>query len=124
MGMMQQLFQAKSAYGDQQEEKSAAGDTQTMTAAAPEGHRAKKGMLTQELEPQQKLLKGGKCPATAAERRVDQDLPMTRAGDKRFQLAWARWRRPTLSGTPWRPPRSFMELHEPPWSSMSLHGPP
>ena len=37
-----------------------------------------------------KLLQWGKCPATAAERRMDQDLPTTRVGDQRFRLAWAR----------------------------------
>ena len=63
------------------------GETQTMKAAAPEGHRAKKGPLVQELVPQQKPLQGKKCPTTAAERRMDQDLPTTRAGDQRFQLA-------------------------------------
>ena len=61
-----------------------------MTAVAPEGHRAEEGMLAQESVPQQQLLQGKECPTTAAERRVDQDLPTTRAGDQRFRLAWAR----------------------------------
>ena len=86
MGMIQQLFQAKSAGGGQQEEESrdSGRETQTMIAAAQEGHRAKKGLVAQELEPQQKLLKEGKCLATAAERQMDQDLPTTRARDQRF----------------------------------------
>ena len=61
-----------------------------MTAAVPEGHRATKGLLAQKLESQQKLLKGEKYPTTAAERRMDQNLPTTRTGDQRFQLVWAR----------------------------------
>ena len=61
-----------------------------MTAAAPEGHRVKKGLLAQELMSQQQLLLGEDWQVTAAERRMDQDLPTTRAGDLRFQLAWAR----------------------------------
>ena len=63
-----------------------AGETQTMTATAPEGHRAKKGLLAQGLAPQQQLLQGEECPTTAAERRLDQDLLMKRAGDQRFRL--------------------------------------
>ena len=66
------------------------GKTQRMTAAAPEGHGARKGLLAQGLVPQQLLLQGKECPTTEAERRMDQDLPTTRAGDQRFQLAWAR----------------------------------
>ena len=55
MGMMQQLLQSKSVDGGQQEESQAtpAGETQTTTAAAPEGHRAKKGLLAQDLVPRQ-----------------------------------------------------------------------
>ena len=52
-----------------------------MTAVAPEGHRVEKGLLAQELMSQQQLLLGEEWPATAAERRMDQDLPTTRAGD-------------------------------------------
>ena len=55
-----------------------------MTAAAPEGYRAKKGLLAQGLAPQQQLLHGEECSTTTAERRVDQDLLTTRAGDQRF----------------------------------------
>ena len=61
-----------------------------MTAVAPEGHRAKKGLLTQGLVPQQLLLQGKECPITAAERGMDQDLLTTRAGDQRLRLTWAR----------------------------------
>ena len=61
-----------------------------MTATAPEGHRAKKGQQAQGLAPQQQLLQGKECPATAAESRIDQDLLTTRAGDQRFRLTWAR----------------------------------
>ena len=61
-----------------------------MTAAAPEGHRANEGLLAQELVPQQQRLQREECPATAAGRRVDQDLLTTRAGDQKFQLVWAR----------------------------------
>ena len=52
--MLQQLLQAKLADEGQQEEKSGGSgrETQTMTAAAPEGHRAKKGLMAQELVPQ------------------------------------------------------------------------
>ena len=92
LGMMQQLLQAKSADGGQQKigHAAPAGETQTMAAAAPEGQRAKKGPLAQELVPQQKLLQGEKCLATAAERRMDQDLPTIRIGDQKFQLTWVR----------------------------------
>ena len=58
-----------------------------MKAAVPEGHYAKEGRLPQELVPQEKLLQGRKYPATAAERRMDQDLPTTWAEDQRFQLS-------------------------------------
>ena len=58
-----------------------------MTAAATEGHRVRKGLLVQKLVPQQQLLQGEEYPATPAERRVDQNLPTTRAGDQRFRLA-------------------------------------
>ena len=60
MGMRQQLLQAKSADGGQQKtsQVAQAGETRTMTAAAPEGHRAKKGLLAQVLSPQQQLLQG------------------------------------------------------------------
>ena len=54
MSMMQQLFQVKSADGGQQEDKSGSsgrGDANDDSA------RAKKGLLAQELEPQQKLVK-------------------------------------------------------------------
>ena len=57
---------------------------QTMTATVLEGHRAKKGLLAQGLVRQQQLLQGKECPTTAEERRMDQDLPTTRAGDQRF----------------------------------------
>ena len=92
MGMMQQLLQTKSADEGQQENKLGGfgrGDAE-IKAEAPDGHRAIKGPLAQQLEPQQKLLQGEKCPATVAERRMYQDLPTTRAGYQRFQLAWAR----------------------------------
>ena len=88
MGMIQQLLQTKSADGGQQEGKS--GNSANDESGAPEGHRPKKGSLPQELVPQQKLLQGENCPATAAERQMDQDLPTTRTGDQRFQLAWVR----------------------------------
>ena len=61
-----------------------------MTVVAPEGHRAKKELLTQGLVPQQLLLQGKECLIPAAERGMDQDLPTTRAGDQRVRLAWAR----------------------------------
>ena len=61
-----------------------------MTAAAPEGHPAEKGLLAQELVPQQLLLQGKECPTTAPERRMDQDLPKARSGDQGFRLTWAR----------------------------------
>ena len=41
-----------------------------MTAAAPEGHRAKEGLLAQELVPQQQRLQREECTATAAGHRV------------------------------------------------------
>ena len=61
-----------------------------MTAAALEGHRAKKGLLAQELAPQQQLLQGKECPTTTtAERRMNQNLLTIRAGNQRLRLAWA-----------------------------------
>ena len=55
MGMMQQLLQGKSVYRSQYEEKSGGTGrgTHTMRTAAPEGHRAKKGLLAQGMAPQQ-----------------------------------------------------------------------
>ena len=46
-GMIQQPLQAKSADGGHEEESQAepVEETQTMTAAAPEGHCAKMGLL-------------------------------------------------------------------------------
>ena len=41
-----------------------------MTAVAPEGHRAKRGLLVQELMSRQQLLQGEECSAPAAERRM------------------------------------------------------
>ena len=64
------------------------GETQKMTAAAPERHHAKKELQAQELVPQRQLLQGEECLATAVERQMDQDLWTTRAGDQRFQLTW------------------------------------
>ena len=92
MGMMQQLLQAKSADGGQQKEKSGGSgrgdvnDDRDGTGRAPREER----VLVQELVPQQQLLPGEVCLATAAERQMGQDLPTTQAGDQRFRLAWVR----------------------------------
>ena len=56
-----------------------------MTAAAPEGPRMKKGLLAQELAPQQQLLQVEDDSTTAAKHRIDQYLLTTRAGDQRFR---------------------------------------
>ena len=91
MGMIQQLLQDQQTEANRKISKVAPGaETQTMTAATPEGHRAKKGVLAQAMAPQQQLLQGGKCLTTAAERRMNQDLLTTPTGDQRFCLAWAR----------------------------------
>ena len=90
---MQQLLQAKSADGSQQQDKSGGssrGDVNGDNRGAGRAPRDERVVGT-IVEPQQKLLKGENCPATAAaERRMDQDLPTTRVGNQRFQLAWAR----------------------------------
>ena len=83
IGTMQQLLQAKSADGGHQVQKSG-GSGRGETAAAPKGHRAKKGLLAQGLLLQQLLLQGKEYPTTAAERRMDQDLPTTLAGNQSF----------------------------------------
>ena len=67
-----------------------AGETQTMTAAAPEGHRAKKGLLAQELAPQQLVLQREECPTTQQQ-----------------SVAWiktCRRNRPETRGSGWRGP--------------------
>ena len=80
MGMIQQLLQAKSAGGGQQEEKS--GGSGRGDATDDSGGAGR--------EPCEEGDVGTRVGATAAEHRMDQDLPTTRAGDQRFQLAWAR----------------------------------
>ena len=42
------------------------GETQTMTVVAPEGHRAKKGLLAQVLVQHQQLLQERECQTIAA----------------------------------------------------------
>ena len=80
MGMMQQLHQAKSKDGGQQEEKSGgsgkgdAKDDSGGAGRAPWEERAACARVPATTE----TTAGGKCPATAAERRMDQDLPTTR----------------------------------------------
>ena len=92
MGMMQQLLQAKLADGGQQEEKSGGssrGDANDESGGAKRAPR-EEGAAGTRVGATTETAAGGKCPATAAERWMDQDLPPTRAGDQRIRLAWAR----------------------------------
>ena len=90
--MMQQLVKAKSADGGQQEEKSGGSGRRDANDDSGGAGRAppKKAPLEKLLVPQHKRLQGEKCPATAAECRMDQDLYTKWAGNQRFQLSWVR----------------------------------
>ena len=87
IGMMHQLLQAKSADGDQEKGKSSgpsrgdANDDSGGAGRAPheEGAAGTRSGATIE------TAAGGKCPATAAERQMEQDLPTTRVGDQKFR---------------------------------------
>ena len=85
-GMMQQLLQAKSADAGQQEEKSGGsgmGDAIDGSGGAGRAPR-EEGAAGIRVGATTETAEGEKCPATAAERRMDQGLPTTRAGDQGF----------------------------------------
>ena len=92
MGIMQQLLHAKLADGGQQDKKSGdtcRGDANNDSGGAGRESReeAAAGVRVGTTTP---TAAGGRVSShSSAERRMDQDLPTTRAGDQRFWLAWA-----------------------------------
>ena len=66
------------------------GDANDDSDGAGRAPRKEGVALAQGLASQQQLLQREKCPTTAAEPQMDQDLPATRGGDQMFELAWAR----------------------------------
>ena len=92
VGMMKQLLQAKSADGDQQEEESGGagrGDANDDSGGAGRASR-EEGAVGARVGATTVTAAGERVSNPAAERRMDQDLSTTRAGDQRFWLAWAR----------------------------------
>ena len=92
MEMMQQALQAKTADGDQHEDKSGGsgrGDANDDSGGAGRAPR-KEGAAGARVGATTATNAGEECPTTAVERRMDQYLPTTRAGGQRIRLAWAR----------------------------------
>ena len=87
MGMVQ--LQARTKNGGKQEHKSGgsgrvdANDESCVAGRAPR----EEGAVATRVGATTETAAKGKRPATAAERRMDQDLPMTQAEDQRFRLA-------------------------------------
>ena len=92
MGMMQQLLQAKSADGGQQEEKSGGfgrGDTNDESGGTGRAPR-EEGAAGTRVGATTEAAAAGEKMSSHSSRASDRDLLATRAGDQRCQLAWAR----------------------------------
>ena len=92
MGIMQQLLQAKLADGGQQDKKSGCtgrGDVNNDSGGAGRALR-EDGAAGVRAGATTATAAGGRVSNhSSAERRMDQDLPTTRAENQRFSLAWA-----------------------------------
>ena len=92
MGTMQQLLHAKSADGGQQDKKSGGpgrADANNNSGGAGRAPREEAAAGVRVGATTATAAGGRVSNQSSAERRIDQDLPTTQAGDQRFWLAWA-----------------------------------